>query len=67
MMQILQKWEVRVLRGTDKEPILFYIHDNHIQNVLRKVSELDFGEVELCDIRKVKQSTDTQTVASWNH
>lgn len=41
MMVIIPKWQVEVatLSGAS---IIFYISDNHLSNVLRKVSDIEF-------------------------
>ena len=43
MMQVLKKWKVSVFfkEGTSQ---VFWINDNFMSNVLRKVADMDFSE-----------------------
>ena len=55
MLQVVKKW--RVVADLDKPNIVvFFIHDNHYQNVLRKLAEISYGsEVIRISIEEVQQ------------
>ena len=42
MMQVLPKWNVTIHRGVGTAPIVFYVSDNFLSNVLRKLGDRSF-------------------------
>ena len=42
-MQAVPKWKVTVVLTADRQVVL-WIHDNHLSNVLRQVSNMQFTE-----------------------
>jgi hypothetical protein len=42
-MQMMSKWRVAVSFPGDRE-VEFWIHDNHLANVLRKAADIQFTE-----------------------
>jgi hypothetical protein len=53
MIQTVKKWIININLNLDKpnDLVRFYIHDNHYQNVLRKLSDLSFdGKIERISI-----------------
>ena len=55
MLQVVKKW--RVVADLDKPNIVvFFIHDDQYQNVLRKLAEISYGsEVIRISIEEVQQ------------
>lgn len=44
MIQVLNKWKI-VIHFEHKNDLMFYIHDNHIQNVLRKLADISYDGI----------------------
>lgn len=43
MMQVMAKWKVTVEFTNHEKNVTFWVHDNFVANVLRKVADLDFS------------------------
>lgn len=70
MIQIPQKWEVCVRIRNQGEPIRFYISDQFLQNILRKVSDLEFSdawEITVRAIEVIHAQTGTQHEYDTNY
>ena len=57
MLQVIKKWRVVVDLTMDKPNIVvFFIHDDQYQNVLRKLADISYGsEVLRISIEEVQQ------------
>lgn len=42
MMQVIPKWRVAVCYDTAKAPLILFVHDNHLSNVLRQLATMGF-------------------------
>lgn len=51
MMQVVKKWKVKIV--FDSRVVEFWVHDNFLSNVLRKIVDMQFTESGLEQPTKV--------------
>jgi hypothetical protein len=44
MMQTVQKWKVLVHFSLNENDLVFWVNENHMSNVLRKIADMQFTE-----------------------
>lgn len=61
MFHVLSKWRVTVSFKGLREPATFWVSDNHLGNVLRKVADLSFSATGLEEPQEIRIAVEGAT------